>query len=73
MKNKESIHKYDITQCALYKCRNKRRLERFLGMEAGELKKLQALIEYHSFEIDKKNSDEKRRITAPNRELKSES
>ena len=70
MKNKTPIKKYDITQCALYKCRTKRRLERLLCLEAGGLKVIDTIIGYHSFEIDKKHSQEKRQITAPDKTLK---
>ena len=38
MKNKAPIRKYDITQCALYKCRTKKRLEHLLCLEPGGLK-----------------------------------
>ena len=58
MKNKTPIKKYDITQCALYKCRTKRRLERLLCLEAGGLKVIDTIIGYHSFEIDKKLTQE---------------
>lgn len=70
MKSKTPIRKYDITQCALYKCRNKRRLERLLHLKNGELKHIGAIIKYHSFEMDKKHSNEKRQITAPGKTLK---
>lgn len=62
--------KYPIHQCALYKCQSKKKLETVLTIEPGDLKNIQHAIKYHSFEIDKKNSDEKRRITAPERNLK---
>ena len=70
MKNKVPMKKYDITQCALYKCRSKRRLEKILRLEQGGLKEINDIIRYHFFEIDKKNSHEKRKITAPDRKLK---
>lgn len=70
MKNKEPIRKYDITQCALYKCRTKKRLEHLLCLEPGGLKIIDSIIGYHKFEIDKKHSDEKREITAPDKTLK---
>lgn len=67
--------KYDITQCALYKCSNKKKLERLLCIEPGGLKVVSSIISYHSFEIDKKCTSktqkaEKRQITAPDRILK---
>lgn len=70
MKNKAPIRKYDITQCALYKCRTKKRLEHLLCLEPGGLKIIDSIIEYHKFEIDKKHSNEKREITAPDKTLK---
>ena len=70
MKNKEPIRKYDITQCALYKCRTKKRLENLLCLEPGGLKIINSIIGYHKFEIGKKHSDEKREITAPDKTLK---
>lgn len=70
MKNKPPIKKYNITQCALYKCRSKRRLEHLLCLEPGGLKAIGTIIEYHSFKIDKKHSQEKREITAPDKTLK---
>lgn len=70
MKNKVPIKKYDVTQCALYKCRTKKRLEHLLCLEPGSLKMIDSIIGYHKFEIDKKHSDEKREITAPDKTLK---
>lgn len=65
-----SLKKYDITQCAFYKCRTKKRLAFLLCLSLKELEHISGIIEYHSFEIDKKNSEEKRKITAPSKELK---
>lgn len=70
MKNKVPIKKYDITQCALYKCRTRKRLEYLLRLDPGGLKIIDGIIGYHKFEIDKKHSDEKREITAPDKTLK---
>lgn len=70
MKNKVPIKKYDITQCALYKCRTRKRLEYLLRLDPGGLKMIDGIIGYHKFEIDKKHSDEKREITARIRHLK---
>ena len=70
MKNKVPIKKYDITQCALYKCRTRKRLEYLLRLAPGGLKIIDGIIGYHKFEIDKKHSDEKREITAPDKTLK---
>lgn len=68
--SKATIKKYDITQCALYKCRSKSRLEYLLNMQKGDLKRIMNIILYHSFKIDKKNSDDKREITSPYPKLK---
>lgn len=70
MKNKVPIKKYDITQCALYKCRTKKRLEYLLCLDLGGLKMIDSIIGYHKFEIDKKHSEEKRERTAPDKTLK---
>lgn len=61
--------KYDINQCALYKCSNKRRLAQLLHISVEELKNIHGLIEYYSFKRDKKDGD-KRLITAPEKPLK---
>lgn len=62
--------KYPIDQCALYKCGSKKRLESILTIETGGLKDIQYAIRYRSFEIAKKHSPEKRKITAPELTLK---
>lgn len=62
--------KYSIDQCALYMCRSKKRLAVILQISFEELKTIQQEIQYHSFEIDKKDSAEKRKITAPSYSLK---
>lgn len=62
--------KYPIDQCALYKCNRRKKLESLLTIEPGGLKDIQYAIKYRSFEIAKKHSDEKRKITAPERTLK---
>ena len=62
--------KYPIHQCALYKCKTKKKLESLLTIEPGNLKNIQHAIKYHSFDIDKKHTTEKRKITAPDRKLK---
>ena len=71
----KEIKRYSIDQCALYKCRSKRRLEQLLCIEAGGLKEVENIILYHSFDLDKKCTKkgqvaEKRKITAPNAILK---
>ena len=62
--------KYPLNQCALYKCNSKRRLEKTLTIEQGQLKLIDSVIKYSHFEIDKKDSTEKRQITAPKYTLK---
>lgn len=62
--------KYPTNQCALYKCNSKRKLESLLTIEPGDLKNIQYAIQYRSFEIDKKNTNEKRKITAPAKTIK---
>lgn len=61
---------YPINQCALYKCTRKKKLEYLLTLEEGSLKLIQKAIKYSKFEINKKNSEEKRKITAPQETLK---
>ena len=67
---KQTKPKYPISQCALYKCNTKRKLEQLLTIESGDLKNIQYAIRYRSFEIDKKNANEKRKITAPAHTIK---
>lgn len=62
--------KYPLNQCALYKCNSKRKLEKTLTIEQGQLKLIDSVIKYSHFEIDKKDSAEKRQITAPKYTLK---
>ena len=70
MKSSNVLKKYEITQCALYKCKSKRRLEKLLFLEQGAIKNINNIINYHSFEIDKKDSIEKRKILVPDKNLK---
>ena len=62
--------KYPIDQCALYKCRSRKKLETLLTIEPGGLRNIRHAIKYHSFEINKNNSNEKRKISAPGYTLK---
>lgn len=63
--------KHPINQCALYKCRSKKRLWHLLEAEdAMFIHAVESIRKYHSFNIEKKGSDEKRKITAPDSELK---
>lgn len=61
--------RYNIDQCALYKCASKKRLTRILRITDQELNNLNSLISYHSFDQVKKDGD-RRSITAPNNDLK---
>ncbi len=63
-------NKYDITQCALYKCRSKSKLKKILLLTEEEFKNINDNIIYRSFAIAKKNSIEKRQIIAPEESLK---
>lgn len=67
---KQNRRKYSIDQCALYKCQSRKRLEALLTIETGDLRNIQSAIKYRSFQIEKKHSDEKRTITAPQKTLK---
>ena len=60
-----------IHQSALYKCQTKKKLEKLLTLEEGQLRFIAEAIKYKHFQIDKKNTTEKRQITAPTYTLKS--
>ena len=59
----EKSHKYDITQCALYKIKGSKQLKKVLCITEEEYKDILSIVHYHSFQIDKKDSTEKRNIT----------
>ena len=63
-------HKYDITQCALYKMKSSKQLKKILHINEDEYKDILSIVQYHSFSIDKKDSNEKRNITAPGKRIK---
>lgn len=63
------IKKYDICQSPLYKLKNKRRLEKILGLEKYELNKLKFWNKYKSGKIPKDDGDF-REINIPNFKLK---
>lgn len=66
----QKMRRYNINQCALYKCRSKKRLARLLRTTNDELNKVSELIQqYRSFTMGKKNGGE-RKITAPPEGLK---
>ena len=62
--------RYDITQCALYKCISPYNLKRVLKITDEEYKDIVKIVRYHTFQIDKKDGVEKRNITAPDRRIK---
>ena len=67
---REKSHKYDITQCALYKKKSSKQLKKVLCITEEEYKDILSIVHYHSFQIDKKDSTEKRNITAPDKRIK---
>lgn len=67
---KNIYNKYDITQCALYKCSSPKRLKKLLRLSDAEYKDISSVIGYHKFEVDKKDGVEKRKITAPDGRIK---
>lgn len=67
---REKSHKYDITQCALYKIKGSKQLKKVLCITEEEYKDILSIVHYHSFQIDKKDSTEKRNITAPDKRIK---
>ena len=70
MKQKPRKKRYPLNQCRLYKCNSKKKLESILKLNSGELAKIDSIIKYHSFQIDKKSGNEKRDISAPDDSLK---
>jgi hypothetical protein len=70
MAKKKPIKRYDVAQCALYKCRSQRRLETLLTLKKYDLNHIGKAISYHHFDMDKKGTTEKRKISAPDYNLK---
>lgn len=68
MKRKQR-KRYNINQCALYKCSNKRRLAKILFIGLDELLNIEKSIDYYFFSKKKKDGKE-RKITAPNNYIK---
>ena len=66
----KEIKRYDITQCALYKCRSANQIKKLLRLKDTEYNEITEIIGYHKFKIDKKDGVEKRDITAPNKRIK---
>lgn len=67
---RKETRKYDITQCALYKKRSSKQLIKVLCITEEEYEDILSIVHYHSFQIDKKDSAEKRNITAPDKRIK---
>lgn len=65
----KNMRKYSLNQCALYKCRSKRRLAEILRISIDDLHHIRNLIQYYTFSRDKKDGDQ-RIITAPRDNLK---
>lgn len=72
MRNKKKLTAYSVTQCALYKCKSKKRLAKLLFMSLNDLNSLIYDIDncYYYFTMNKDGSNEKRGITAPKEKLK---
>lgn len=66
----KTIKRYDITQCALYKCTSPYLLKKRLRIKDEEYKDITSIVKYHGFKIDKKDGVEKRDITAPDKRIK---
>ena len=49
----KEIHKYDITQCALYKKKGSKQLKKVLCITAEEYRDILSIVHYYSFQIDK--------------------
>ena len=67
---KSNKKKYPFNQCALYKCRSRKRLANILFLNYHKLNFIANIVEYTCFETNKKNSKKKRKISAPCKELK---
>ena len=67
--NNNAMHRYEINQCALYKCSNKKRLEHLLLLKENELKQIKEYVRYYNFSTPKKDGSP-RKITAPCDKLK---
>ncbi len=66
----KEFRRYNINQCALYKCKSKQRLIKILQISDEQIYDLESIIKYKSFSIPKKNSLEMRNITAPYEKIK---
>lgn len=66
----KQFKRYNITQCALFKCKSKNKLIDLLHIDEAEYNDIKKVVHYHSFNIDKKGGNEKREITAPDQRIK---
>ena len=62
--------KYDLHQCALYKCKSKKRLAEILLVDLNCIKNSKDFIKYHSFCSTSKDNNKERLINAPQPFLK---
>ena len=65
----KTFKKYDVTQCVLYKCRNKRKLADILQINNCDLNKLSKSVRYYTFYKNKQDGSS-REINAPELNLK---
>lgn len=66
---KKANKKYDLDQCALYKCKSKKKLAELLLIDLRYIKNSKNFINYHSFKLTGKNN-KTRLINAPKPFLK---
>ncbi|MGK0606143.1 reverse transcriptase family protein [Enterococcus gilvus] len=68
----KKLNFYELNQCVLYKCHSKKKLAEILKIPYQELKNISMNADtlYYQFSQPKKGTDELRKITAPNKELK---
>ncbi len=62
---KSEYKRYPLNQCALYKCKSKKKLAVYMGTDLCEIKMVLDTMKYHSFQIPKKNGIDMRDITSP--------
>lgn len=71
-RKKTNVNLYELNQCVFYKCYSKKKLAEILKITLRELKNTSwnANTSYYQFSQKKKGTDELRKITAPDKELK---
>jgi len=62
------MKKYDISQCAFYKCGSKSKLEKLLLIDKSTLNNVHEMLNYNFFSIEKDGKT--RNITSPDKQLK---